>query len=612
MDTRTPRTPDPSGPRPGDTRQGGQSGFFGDEPGLSTVKVPSDPAEVVVTHASFRVQLAPPTAEAVTGQIPAVSGAPFSTGTAPGPAPASAGASMDAPPGPSQRAMWGVRTEAEDTGATRLSHVARPGGWEATAEPAASTTQVLPRIDEDAVVPTSVVGPRGPGSPGSPESTQPQPRSLLYGVRPARGAFDGPETGEYDPYDEFGEREEFGEYGEFGERGSYGRGSHRGGHGQRPLRHPEFEDDDARSGHGTQGAAADGTRRAAYYPGRRMNLGVVLLPLRIFLGFISVYAGVGKLCDPVYFDGGDRGSMVTWLRSLEPWAVASPLRDFALAHPVGSGLTVAFAQIIIGVLTVCGLWQRLAASIGALLSAALLMTVSWSAGPAYEAPDIIYLAAWSPLVIAGAPVYSVDGRLAADSWRKLGPRAELWELRRRVLRRGTVIASVVTGVAMLTGSMLGGAVRSAHTAKVPQPGEPPTNQLPGSPLPEEPGARTDSGRPVDGRTQGADAGAGSHRSGGPSSSASPGDERRGDTSRPSQRETVQAPQQTVPGGTPPRQSAPGTRATQGGGTSTGGGAAGGAGGGSNSGGGGGSSTSGGGGGGSYSGGSGGGLGGLLG
>jgi uncharacterized membrane protein YphA (DoxX/SURF4 family) len=340
----------------------------------------------------------------------------------------------------------------------------------------------------------------------------------------------------------------------------------------------------------------------------------VLLPMRIFLGFISVYAGMGKLCDPVYFDGDARGSMVTWLRSLEPWAIASPLRDFALAHPVGSGLTVAFLQIIIGVLTVCGLWQRLAASIGALLSAALLMTVSWSSGPAYEAPDIIYLAAWSPLVIAGAPVYSVDGRLAADAWRRLGPRAGLRDLRCRVLRRGTMIASLVAGVAMLTGSMLGGAVRSAHTAKVPEPGEPPTNQLPGSPLPDEPGARTDRGRPADGHTQGADAGAGSRRSGGPSSSASPGGRHRGDPSGPSQRETVQAPRQTVPGAQPPQQSAPGARATQGGSTYGGGAGSGGggAGGGSNSGGGGGGSSSGGGAGGSSSGGGGGGLGGLLG
>ncbi|MEE4590238.1 hypothetical protein V2K49_46090, partial [Streptomyces sp. DSM 41602] len=85
--------------------------------------------------------------------------------------------------------------------------------------------------------------------------------------------------------------------------------------------------------------------RHAYYPGHRMNLGVVLLPMRVLLGFISIYAGMGKLCDPVYFDGGERGSMVKWLNSLQPWAVAEPLRDFALSHPVGAGLTVAFLQV---------------------------------------------------------------------------------------------------------------------------------------------------------------------------------------------------------------------------------------------------------------------------
>ena len=46
-------------------------------------------------------------------------------------------------------------------------------------------------------------------------------------------------------------------------------------------------------------------------------------------------------------------------------------------------------------------------------AAALIVTVSWKTLPVYDAPDIIFLAAWSPLIIAGAPVYSIDGRLAA-------------------------------------------------------------------------------------------------------------------------------------------------------------------------------------------------------
>lgn len=227
--------------------------------------------------------------------------------------------------------------------------------------------------------------------------------------------------------------------------------------------------------------------RHAYYPGRRMNLGVVLLPLRVFLGFISIYAGMGKLCDPVYFDGGKRGSMVKWLNTLHPWEVAEPLRQFALQHPVGSGLVIAFLQVIVGVLTVLGLWQRVAAVVGAMLSAALIVTVSWKTVPAYDAPDIIYLAAWSPLIIAGAPVYSVDGRLASEAWRTLGPRADIWDLRHRVLRRGALVTAVAIGLTLLIGSLLGGAVRDADRVVVPGPGEAPRNELPGSPLPEEPG-----------------------------------------------------------------------------------------------------------------------------
>ena len=104
--------------------------------------------------------------------------------------------------------------------------------------------------------------------------------------------------------------------------------------------------------------------------------------------------------------------MVKWLTPCTRGPLAEPLRDFALSHPVGAGLTVAFLQVVVGVLTVLGLWQRVAAVIGALLSAALILTVSWKTVPRHDAPDIIYLAAWSPLIIAGAPVYSVDGRLA--------------------------------------------------------------------------------------------------------------------------------------------------------------------------------------------------------
>ncbi|MFD6230074.1 DoxX family membrane protein [Streptomyces sp. NPDC060232] len=401
-----------------DTRTSG----FDDQPALSMVKVPCDPAQVIVNHASFRVRLAP---------SPSARSKPAK---APGRAPVLGGAVVAAAGATRRRApvVWSGKSDTGDAAAAMGGLLQAVRGHD---EHDGGATQVIPRVDmahdlaEDTLATPTVIGQR---SYGDPAETRPLAavRDLPYEQPPGSGA--------------------------------------------------------AGTGPESRRLAGDNRAQASYYPGRRMNLGVVLLPLRVFLGFISIYAGMGKLCDPVYFDGGERGSMVTWLHTLTPWALAEPLRDFALAHPVGAGLSVAFLQVIVGVLTVFGLWQRFAACFGALLSAALLMTVSWKTVPAYDAPDIIYLAAWSPLIIAGAPVYSLDGRLAGEAWRTLGPRSEVWRLRRRVLRRGAIMATVVCGLTLLIGSLLGGAVRSTTVVTVPGPGEAPSNYLPGRPLPQAP------------------------------------------------------------------------------------------------------------------------------
>ncbi|MFF3552429.1 DoxX family membrane protein [Streptomyces tsukubensis] len=422
VDTRTPRS------------------GFDDQPALSMVKVHSDPAQVIVNHASFRVQLAP--------------------SARPRPVRSTAGGAR--PPAVARRrppVVWSGRSAPGDTAASGLLQAVRNSTGTATAERGAhapgydgyegtGATQVIPRVAVDTATADTAPVPVTP---------------LLPPMRRAVGAYDSyPSSTAYESRD--GAYDGADDEDEFDQTITTGRPQR---HGNDAVRH-------------------------AYYPGRRMNLGVVLLPLRVFLGFISIYAGMGKLCDPVYFDGGERGSMVKWLNSLHPWALAEPLRDFALSHPVGAGLTVAFLQVVVGVLTVLGLWQRVAAVVGALLSAALILTVSWKTVPAYDAPDIVYLAAWSPLIIAGAPVYSVDGHLAGEAWRRLGPRSELWELRRRVLRRGAVITAVVIGLTLLIGSVLGGAVRSQTVVNVPRPGQDPTNHLPGSSLPQD--------RPTGGKT----------------------------------------------------------------------------------------------------------------
>ncbi|MER6712287.1 DoxX family protein [Streptomyces sp. NPDC006129] len=531
VDTRTPRTP-----------TGDRSSGLDDAPALSMVKVPSDPAQVIVNHASFRVQLGGSTRRVQSPRVARHLNATEDTARIPV---VTAGGAADGATTRRRPVVWSGRSAPDDTGAHRLLQAVRHESVRHADDPASDTgaTQVISRVGtghEDAgtgyagdgfeddltqTVETPVVGPQRTHDPA--DGTR-----LLPPMRTVGSAYDEPAYADGEFENLPGEEEE-------SERRVRR-------HGDDPARH-------------------------AYYPGRRMNLGVVLLPLRVFLGFISIYAGMGKLCDPVYFDGGKRGSMVKWLNTLHPWEVAEPLRQFALEHPVGSGLVIAFAQVIVGVLTVLGCWQRVAAAFGALLSAALLVTVSWKSVPAYETPDIIYLAAWSPLIIAGAPVYSVDGRLAGSAWRRLGPRAEIWDLRRYVLRRGALVTAIATGLTLLVGSLLGGAVRDADRVVVPGPGEAPRNELPGSPLPGEPGKRQQKKTPSASTspTQGATAGSASPSAG---TTTTPGATRDAGTV------TGGSPSQTQgsAGQAPPQQSTPENQApstTSGptsGGTATGG------------------------------------------
>ncbi|MFJ4539120.1 DoxX family protein [Streptomyces tibetensis] len=537
VDTRTPRTP-----------TGDRSSGLDDAPALSMVKVPSDPAQVIVNHASFRVQLGVSTRRVQSPRVARHLTATEDTARIPQVRGEADGATARRRP-----VVWSGRSAPDDTGAHRLLQAVRHESVRHADEPAsdAGATQVISRVgpgydgpgyqgagyggdgyagdgyegDLAQTVETPVVGPQRRHDPA--DGTR-----LLPRMRTVGSAYDEPAY----------------EDGEFEESGTAADDM-----GHRAKRH------------------GDDPARHAYYPGRRMNLGVVLLPLRVFLGFISIYAGMGKLCDPVYFEGGKRGSMVKWLNTLHPWEVAEPLRQFALEHPVGAGLVIAFAQVIVGVLTVLGCWQRVAAGLGALLSAALLVTVSWKSVPAYETPDIIYLAAWSPLIIAGAPVYSVDGRLAGSAWRRLGPRADIWDLRRYVLRRGALVTAIATGVTLLVGSLLGGAVRDADRVVVPGPGEAPRNELPGSPLPDEPGKRKKKQTPSasSSPTQGATAG---------SASPTAGTTTRPGATRDTGTVTGGSPSQTqgTAGQAPPQQSTPENQApstTTGptsGGTTTGG------------------------------------------
>ena len=133
-----------------------------------------------------------------------------------------------------------------------------------------------------------------------------------------------------------------------------------------------------------------------------------LLPLRIFLGVTFLYAGLDKLTDSAFMKDGGAGSIGDTMRAVRDSSAIPALVDLALKNPVGFGYAIALGELAVGIGALVGLLTRLAALGGALISLSLWLTVSWASDPYYYGNDLIYLMAWLPLVLAGAPYLSLD------------------------------------------------------------------------------------------------------------------------------------------------------------------------------------------------------------
>ncbi|MFC8504779.1 DoxX family protein [Streptomyces sp. NPDC057411] len=184
---------------------------------------------------------------------------------------------------------------------------------------------------------------------------------------------------------------------------------------------------DAGSGSGAEsgpGGAADG--RGGFgglgASGGRGGLGAdgwkalasryALVPLRIFLGITFVYAGLDKLTDPGFLADTGPGSIGEVMRGVRDTSALPALVDLALHSPVGFGYAIALGELLVGVGTLFGLYGRVAALGGALISLSLWLTVSWQVNPYYLGNDLAYLMSWLPLLLAGTPVLSLDALLA--------------------------------------------------------------------------------------------------------------------------------------------------------------------------------------------------------
>lgn len=160
------------------------------------------------------------------------------------------------------------------------------------------------------------------------------------------------------------------------------------------------------------GGTRDTERFPSQGPWRDTARRYALLPLRIFLGVTFVYAGFDKLMSDIFFNDSAPGSLVGTLNAVRGSAAIPGMIDLALKNPHGFGYAIAFGEIAVGIGTLVGLLSRIAALGGALISLSLWLTVSWATQPYYYGNDLVYLMAWLPLVLAGAPLLSVDAMIA--------------------------------------------------------------------------------------------------------------------------------------------------------------------------------------------------------
>src|SRR6185436_10860946 len=149
----------------------------------------------------------------------------------------------------------------------------------------------------------------------------------------------------------------------------------------------------------------------------RVRPAMALLPLRIFLGITFVYAGIQKFSDPGFLHQGAPTYIGTQLHG---FANGTPggflLNTFAIPHAELAGVGVALLEILVGLLVLVGLFTRAAAAVGLGLNLVLFLTASWKTSPYFLGPDIVFVFAWLPFVLAGAdgqPALShdIDSRL---------------------------------------------------------------------------------------------------------------------------------------------------------------------------------------------------------
>ncbi len=131
------------------------------------------------------------------------------------------------------------------------------------------------------------------------------------------------------------------------------------------------------------------------------SFGSAIVILRGFLGVTFVFAGLQKLANPAFFNPANPVSIQSQIAAFNRTSPISSLLAIAGHAPVAFGVLIALAELAIGLGVLFGVLTRVAALGGMLLSTLFFLSVTYHVKPYYYGSDIVFVFAWTPLVIKG-------------------------------------------------------------------------------------------------------------------------------------------------------------------------------------------------------------------
>ncbi|CAB4329510.1 MAG: Rieske 2Fe-2S domain-containing protein [Actinobacteria bacterium] len=208
-----------------------------------------------------------------------------------------------------------------------------------------------------------------------------------------------------------------------------------------------------------------------------------LLPLRLFLGFIYIYAGFDKFFSSEYWS---LTSPIGFLADTTNAQVGSPIGfmlGIAISHPTLIAFVIAAAEIFAGAGIFFGIWTRVSAVGAFSLSATFFLSVSWATQPFYYGADLIFMAALIPFIMVGdAGHFSVERFINEKVRKEFGVKPESnlsnkpleEQIRRRTLIRTGALAGIVGAGSLAVGLVGKSRSTSAGSAATPTDSAVPT------------------------------------------------------------------------------------------------------------------------------------------